>query len=147
LLPSSVTFYAPPKPWNVCTQMTHDIAEESSFHIHLHDENLKSPYTSCRQIYMWLRHSQPFSGKLVRCSFRVVSFKEQCANVPGRVIYTPCSSLIRSGLILLFKFSFSPDYECLVYSYSVDRLCGLVVRVPGYRSRGPRFDSRRYQIF
>jgi hypothetical protein len=28
-----------------------------------------------------------------------------------------------------------------------DRLCGLVVRVPGYRSRGPRFDSRSYQIF
>jgi hypothetical protein len=28
-----------------------------------------------------------------------------------------------------------------------DRLCGLVVRVPGYRSRGPAFDSRRYQIF
>jgi hypothetical protein len=28
-----------------------------------------------------------------------------------------------------------------------DRLCGLVVRVPGYRSRGHGFDSRRYQIF
>jgi hypothetical protein len=27
------------------------------------------------------------------------------------------------------------------------RLCGLVVRVPGYRSRGPGFVSRRYQIF
>jgi hypothetical protein len=27
------------------------------------------------------------------------------------------------------------------------RLCGLVVRVPGYRSRGNGFDSRRYQIF
>jgi hypothetical protein len=26
------------------------------------------------------------------------------------------------------------------------RLCGLVVRVPGYRSRGPGIDSRRYQI-
>jgi hypothetical protein len=25
--------------------------------------------------------------------------------------------------------------------------CGLVVKVPGYRSRGPGFDSRRYQIF
>jgi hypothetical protein len=24
---------------------------------------------------------------------------------------------------------------------------GVVVRVPGYRSRGPVFDSRRYQIF
>jgi hypothetical protein len=28
-----------------------------------------------------------------------------------------------------------------------DRLCGLVDRVPGYRSRGPGFDFRRYQIF
>jgi hypothetical protein len=28
-----------------------------------------------------------------------------------------------------------------------NRLCGLVVRVPGYRSRGPGFHSRRYQIF
>jgi hypothetical protein len=33
-----------------------------------------------------------------------------------------------------------------MYVY-MDRLCGLVVRVPGYRSRGPRFDSRRHQIF
>jgi hypothetical protein len=30
---------------------------------------------------------------------------------------------------------------------TTDRLCGLVVRVPGYRFRGPEFDSRRYQIF
>jgi hypothetical protein len=28
-----------------------------------------------------------------------------------------------------------------------DRLCGLDVRVPGYRSRGLGFDSWRYQIF
>jgi hypothetical protein len=28
-----------------------------------------------------------------------------------------------------------------------DRLCDLVVLVPGYRSRGPGFDSRLYQIF
>jgi hypothetical protein len=26
-------------------------------------------------------------------------------------------------------------------------LCGLVVRVPSYRSRSPGFDSRLYQIF
>jgi hypothetical protein len=29
----------------------------------------------------------------------------------------------------------------------LDRLCGLVVRVSGYRYRGPGFDFRRYQIF
>ena len=28
-----------------------------------------------------------------------------------------------------------------------DRLCGLVVRVSGYRYRGAGFDPRRYQIF
>jgi hypothetical protein len=32
-------------------------------------------------------------------------------------------------------------------AFDSDRLCGLVVRVPGYRSRGPEFDSRRYKIF
>jgi hypothetical protein len=29
----------------------------------------------------------------------------------------------------------------------VSSICGLVVRVPGYRYRGPGFYSRRYQIF
>jgi hypothetical protein len=28
-----------------------------------------------------------------------------------------------------------------------ERLCGIVVRVSGYISRGPGFDSRRFQIF
>jgi hypothetical protein len=38
-----------------------------------------------------------------------------------------------------------PFDECgLVIS---NRLCGLVVRVSGYRSRGAGFDSRRYHIF
>jgi len=35
----------------------------------------------------------------------------------------------------------------LCYCCSWDRLCGLVVRVSGYRYRGPGFDPRRYQIF
>ena len=29
----------------------------------------------------------------------------------------------------------------------VDRLCGLVFRVSGYRYRGPGFDPQRYQNF
>jgi hypothetical protein len=39
---------------------------------------------------------------------------------------------------------------CLFYAVIIDledRLCGLAVRVSGYRYRGPVFDSRHYQIF
>jgi hypothetical protein len=39
------------------------------------------------------------------------------------------------------------DVGCIIkiklYNY---RLCSLEVRIPAYRSRGPRFDSQRYQI-
>jgi hypothetical protein len=31
--------------------------------------------------------------------------------------------------------------------FGPDRFCGQVFRVPGYRSRGLGFSSRRYQIF
>jgi hypothetical protein len=50
--------------------------------------------------------------------------------------------------IFLFWFVFLAE-ELLIMSYieSVHRLCGLVVRVSGYRSRGRGFDSQRYQIF
>ena len=43
------------------------------------------------------------------------------------------------------------EHLCTLYTGPVrmycDRLCGLVVRVSGYRYRGPGFDPRRYQIF
>jgi hypothetical protein len=48
-------------------------------------------------------------------------------------------------IMLLFHFpecGFYLGHKCLF-----PRLCGLVVRVSGYRYRGPWFDSRRYQIF
>jgi hypothetical protein len=40
--------------------------------------------------------------------------------------------------VRLIKMCLKETYDCL---------CGLVVRVSGYKSRGPRFDSRPYQIF
>jgi hypothetical protein len=35
---------------------------------------------------------------------------------------------------------------CTYERESEDRLCGLEIRVPGYRCRGPGFDSRHYEI-
>jgi hypothetical protein len=34
-----------------------------------------------------------------------------------------------------------------LFVFNIDRLCGLVVRVSGYRYRDLGFDPRRYQIF
>jgi hypothetical protein len=46
-----------------------------------------------------------------------------------------------------FDFFFLWQIYSIPISVRTDRLCGLVVRVRGCRLRGPRFDSRRYQIF
>jgi len=45
------------------------------------------------------------------------------------------------------NLTLSLDCVKIIYIYKYDRLCGLVVRVSGYKYRGPGFDSRRYQIF
>jgi hypothetical protein len=54
--------------------------------------------------------------------------------------------------IFLTKLSLITMYEALtllsIYLFdSLDRLCGLVVRVPDDRSTGSIFDSRPYKIF
>jgi hypothetical protein len=48
----------------------------------------------------------------------------------------------RKTVVLSFCFG-----EGVLILYVNNRLCGLVVRVSGYRSRGPTFDSWLYQIF
>jgi hypothetical protein len=46
-------------------------------------------------------------------------------------------------------FTFTLNLCIPMHSYwlTLDRFCGLVVTVPGYRSRGSVFNFRRYQIF
>jgi hypothetical protein len=44
---------------------------------------------------------------------------------------------------LLFRSSISSVISNIVL---LDPVCGLVVRVPGYISRGPRFDSQRVAV-
>jgi hypothetical protein len=69
-------------------------------------------------------------------------------------ILTPCFFRISFNTVFpytlrsVFPFQYV-ELECNIWLLSLlgDRLSGLVVRVPGYRSRGPGFDSRCYQIF
>ena len=48
-----------------------------------------------------------------------------------------------TNMLLLKEFLFFK----FIFCYISDRLCGIVVRVSGYRYRGLGLDSRRYQIF
>jgi hypothetical protein len=55
-----------------------------------------------------------------------------------------CLQPICLGKSYCFRLKEADFHICCM---SDDRLSGLVVRVPGYRSRGPGFDFRRYQNF
>jgi hypothetical protein len=74
-----------------------------------------------------------------------------------------CVTVLVVSCVLLSSVHFPQCSECWVYVYQClchscvyyiyrscicgDRLCGLVIRVPGYTSRDPGFDYQRYQIF
>ena len=47
----------------------------------------------------------------------------------------------------IFSYSVCVRQNLISHFHLIDRLCGLVVRISGYRYRGLGFDSRRYQIF
>jgi len=58
----------------------------------------------------------------------------------NNILYKPNTNLGSRLYVLTFV-------SVLTHLPIDDRLCGLVVRVSGYRYRGLGFDSRRYQIF
>jgi hypothetical protein len=55
-----------------------------------------------------------------------------------------CRSTLEQFYIPFYSTSMKRDNFSLLCTYisKLDRLCGLVVRVLGYRSKGPGFDSR-----
>ena len=67
-----------------------------------------------------------------------------CSGMAGQR-HSP-AALLPGKKILVTHCREDPEVFGKVYSVR-DRLCGLVVRVSGYRYRGPGFDPRRYQIF
>jgi hypothetical protein len=70
-----------------------------------------------------------------------------CARV-GKVQLAKNTVLnIGDVLIYYYYYYYHYYYYYYYYYYSLYRLCDLVVRVPGYRSRGLGFESGLYQVF
>jgi hypothetical protein len=59
----------------------------------------------------------------------------------------PHTYLLRGAELIKHWDKFILPLILRVLSHGMDCLCGLVVRVSGYRSRGPGLDSQRFQIF
>jgi hypothetical protein len=92
------------------------------------NEKENDTFHTCRKI----------SGKLLSME------QVPCSQPTKWRIYYECNVLIRDYYVPVN----SPSLCEYIYPVQVNRdcLCGLVIRVPGYSSRGPRFDFRRYQI-
>jgi hypothetical protein len=90
-----------------------------------------------------------YNGRKKIISTFVVIYMKQRQNVEKWIRHIV---MCFSGFMFLSVFQkwYSPFWNrnimpCILHIY--DRLCGLVVRIPGYRSRGPGFGYRNYQIF
>jgi hypothetical protein len=74
-------------------------------------------------------------------------------NIRNHAVWVTLDYLSPEPLLLrkIFGWNLSKDLQNKFNNIKVitsnDRPCGLVVRVPGYRSRRPGYDSRRYQFF
>jgi hypothetical protein len=104
--------------------------------------------------------SKSTSNALVKCKFMLIVETSSPADfilgvtnrnfyILRRAVCLPAahfSTFGHSHVRRIRKTSCSYDARQMYYPCNTpwDRPCDLVVRVPGYRSRGPGFDSRRY---
>ena len=89
------------------------------------------PVQACNGTALPLPLPVPFTVVALVFSLGLLGFVSYIINVCHQILF-----LLTAGVNKLFYHYYVPD--CL---------CGLVVRVSGYRYRGPGFDPRRYQIF
>ena len=66
-------------------------------------------------------------------------------NLTSNIVISEAVALM--SVVLTKEDKHVSNGELVCTTECIDRLCGLVVRVSGYRYRGLGFDSRRYQIF
>jgi len=121
-------------PWRKCVEMSHAFPEEGALVLHHVRVILK---TSQLGIIPNRLHFYRFMARFskVFATRKKKSFVYERCKLPPNSFSWRFSSRILSSIIFVTNVTVN------------DRLCGLVVRVSGYRYRGPGFDPRRYQIF
>jgi hypothetical protein len=77
----------------------------------------------------------------VKCCFKRKKCQKRFTDKSSVLIIQETLSGVR------WRTSWKHWFTLILHTYMLIYLCGLVVRVYGYRSRGPGFDSRRFQIF
>jgi hypothetical protein len=112
------------------------IAEDSNYYNNLKREAARSFETSANISHTTWHHTREDNTTMRTSYFATTMITNSGALVRQWTIPTGRPPLV--GEV-------STNFVALVAH--CDRLCGPVVTVPGYRSRGPAFDSRRYQIF
>jgi hypothetical protein len=108
-----------------------------SSYIYLFVSSILRPWSSSGILIMWYNH-------IINMSYNGCVKPKHAVNKHVTVTWQIHNrrTLLKSSENVLFNNKIN-----LPNCYTPDRLCGLVVRVPGYRSTGHGFDSRRYQIF
>jgi hypothetical protein len=138
------------------------------------DENLRAPWTGAdvwRAAAIVSRRIKDLCDTKINGKTMFLHYVTLCNSVYGSEFIAECcssrshqsglaaSTMLSYVFIFIFVFiffkalcwlngakSFLRKNMTVPYFFE-GRLCGLVFRVPAYRSRDPGFDSRRYQIF
>jgi hypothetical protein len=92
-------------------------------------------------MFLYFRPSACLEGKYLKCLWEECIFLQHKSTISKRI------TVMQRHVAWRFYKPFQCTAHFYVLCIEYERPCDLVVRVPGYRSRGPGSDSRRYHIF
>jgi len=136
---------------NKCTKLIFTLAKSAKLNWGLNHKALKKIYLGgilpllLYGVPVWYKAMtlKSYKDKIIRVQ-RIIKIKIPKAY---RTSNETLSVLTGTTPIAIKIEEMAKLYQLTKGSANKDRLCGLVVRVSGYRYRGPGFDPRRYQIF
>ena len=109
--------------------------------------NLPCSYSNTRIVNLFSDPLYKQTHKL--CSTYVIQYSVEAVRMVGEFSWMSNKWCILNSASILCGCMHNEHRtkNLIIIIITIDRLCGLVVRVSGYGYRGLGFDSRRYQIF